>query len=109
MHVTLHKLAIHPHSHPEVNLTLLGEGFKHGEGWGEPYEAGEQDLTLINYIIAPHHQVSDLKQYLILNDFPSVNEAISQNSNMFKEMQVCRVHENRWTMITSVDLVSIIK
>ena len=32
--------------------------------------------------------VSDLKQYLILNDFPSVNEAISQNSNMFKEMQV---------------------
>ena len=34
--------------------------------------------------------VSDLKQYLILNDFPSVNEAIAQNSNMFKEMQVCR-------------------
>ena len=32
--------------------------------------------------------VSDLKQYLILNDFPSVNEAISQNSNMFKDMQV---------------------
>jgi len=31
--------------------------------------------------------VSDLKQYLILNDFPSVNEAISQNSSMFKEMQ----------------------
>ena len=34
--------------------------------------------------------VSDLKQYLILNDFPSVNEAIAQNSNMFKEMQVSR-------------------
>ena len=32
--------------------------------------------------------VSDLKQYLILNDFPSVNDAISQNSNMFKDMQV---------------------
>jgi mediator of RNA polymerase II transcription subunit 22 len=31
--------------------------------------------------------VSDLKQYLILNDFPSVNEAITQNSNMFKDMQ----------------------
>jgi len=31
--------------------------------------------------------VSDLKQYLILNDFPSVNDAISQNSNMFKDMQ----------------------
>ena len=32
--------------------------------------------------------VSDLKIYLILNDFPNVNEAISSNSNMFKEMQV---------------------
>ena len=32
--------------------------------------------------------VSDLKQYLILNDFPSVNDAIASNSNMFKEMQV---------------------
>ena len=28
--------------------------------------------------------VSDVKQYLILNDFPSVNEAISQNSELFK-------------------------
>ena len=32
--------------------------------------------------------VSDLKIYLILNDFPNVNEAISSNSKMFKEMQV---------------------
>jgi len=32
--------------------------------------------------------VSDLKQYLILNDFPSVNEAIAQNSNVFKDTQV---------------------
>ena len=31
--------------------------------------------------------VSDLKIYLILNDFPNVNEAISSNSSMFKEMQ----------------------
>lgn len=31
--------------------------------------------------------VSDLKQYLILNDFPSVNEAITQNSNTFQELQ----------------------
>lgn len=28
--------------------------------------------------------VSDIKQYLILNDFPSVNEAISQNSKLFR-------------------------
>ena len=32
--------------------------------------------------------VSDLKIYLILNDFPNVNEAISSNSRMFKDMQV---------------------
>jgi len=31
--------------------------------------------------------VSDLEIYLILNDFPNVNEAISSNSNMFKDMQ----------------------
>ncbi|KAG0702587.1 Mediator of RNA polymerase II transcription subunit 22 [Chionoecetes opilio] len=28
--------------------------------------------------------VSDVKQYLILNDFPSVNEAITHNSTIFK-------------------------
>jgi len=27
--------------------------------------------------------ISEIKQYLILNDFPSVNEAIAQNSNLF--------------------------
>ncbi|CAL1533580.1 unnamed protein product [Lymnaea stagnalis] len=31
--------------------------------------------------------VSDLKQFLILNDFPSVNEAINHNANLYKEMQ----------------------
>ena len=41
--------------------------------------------------------VSDLKIYLILNDFPNVNEAISSNSNMFKEMQVC------WTVVRDSD------
>ncbi|XP_064077732.1 mediator of RNA polymerase II transcription subunit 22-like [Macrobrachium nipponense] len=28
--------------------------------------------------------VADVKQYLILNDFPSVNEAITSNSQLFK-------------------------
>jgi len=32
--------------------------------------------------------VSDIKQYLILNDFPSVNEAITRNSQVFQELQV---------------------
>ncbi|KAK7477374.1 hypothetical protein BaRGS_00004228 [Batillaria attramentaria] len=30
--------------------------------------------------------VSDLKQFLILNDFPSVNESISYNTHLFKDM-----------------------
>lgn len=31
--------------------------------------------------------VSDIKQYLILNDFPSVNEAIANNSKIFRSKQ----------------------
>lgn len=31
--------------------------------------------------------ISDIKQYLILNDFPSVNEAIAYNSKMFLNLQ----------------------
>ncbi|GAB6023338.1 Mediator of RNA polymerase II transcription subunit 22 [Chamberlinius hualienensis] len=31
--------------------------------------------------------VSDIKQYLILNDFPSVNQSITDNSQMFLKMQ----------------------
>lgn len=31
--------------------------------------------------------VSDLKQYLILNDFPSVNEAINQRSQQLRALQ----------------------
>ena len=31
--------------------------------------------------------VSDIKQFLILNDFPSVNEAIVQNTNIYRHMQ----------------------
>ncbi|XP_064616232.1 mediator of RNA polymerase II transcription subunit 22-like [Liolophura sinensis] len=31
--------------------------------------------------------VSDIKQYLILNDFPSNNESISQRTNLYKRLQ----------------------
>lgn len=31
--------------------------------------------------------VADVKQYLILNDFPSVNDAIVQQSHLFKQKQ----------------------
>ena len=32
--------------------------------------------------------VSDIKQYLILNDFHSVNEAISTNSQLYRSTQM---------------------
>ncbi|KAL7743574.1 hypothetical protein ACLKA6_013379 [Drosophila palustris] len=32
--------------------------------------------------------VADLKQYLILNDFHSVNEAITNNSQLFRATQI---------------------
>lgn len=32
--------------------------------------------------------VSDIKQYLILNDFHSVNEAITSNSQLFRSTQI---------------------
>ncbi|XP_069121501.1 mediator of RNA polymerase II transcription subunit 22-like [Argopecten irradians] len=31
--------------------------------------------------------VSDLKQFLILNDFPSVNDSITKNSKLYKDLQ----------------------
>jgi mediator of RNA polymerase II transcription subunit 22 len=31
--------------------------------------------------------ISDIKQFLILNDFPTVNDTIAQNSKMFLEVQ----------------------
>ena len=31
--------------------------------------------------------INDIKQYVILNDFPAVNEAISHNSKLFLNMQ----------------------
>jgi mediator of RNA polymerase II transcription subunit 22 len=31
--------------------------------------------------------ISDIKQYLILNDFPSVNDAIASNSKLFRTKQ----------------------
>lgn len=43
----------------------------------EQVRAGESLMKLI----------SDIKQYLILNDFPSVNEAIAANSKMFLGLQ----------------------
>ncbi|WAR31908.1 MED22-like protein [Mya arenaria] len=43
--------------------------------------------------------VSDLKIYLILNDFPSVNESISNNTQMYKTLQ----NENDAKLLTVRD------
>lgn len=45
--------------------------------------------------------VTDLKQYLILNDFPSANEAISQN---VRTMQVLQAESDRKLMALRDDL-----
>lgn len=41
--------------------------------------------------------ISDLKQFLILNDFPTVNDTIAENSKMFLEVQ-----ENCDRMLTTI-------
>jgi len=47
--------------------------------------------------------VTDLKQYLILNDFPSANEAISQN---VRTMQVLQAESDRKLMALRDDLAA---
>jgi mediator of RNA polymerase II transcription subunit 22 len=46
--------------------------------------------------------VADLKQYQILNDFPSVNEAIERNTKVFKDLQ----QENDRKLMTLRDDIS---
>ena len=46
--------------------------------------------------------MSDLKQYQILNDFPSVNEAIERNTKLFKDLQ----QENDRKLMTLRDDIS---
>ena len=80
-------------------MSSSGSSVQHGASRREPDEAGlrleavphPQRLPKVNlefWFWDFEFWILDLKQYLIINDFPSVNEAISQNSNMFKEMQV---------------------
>ena len=46
--------------------------------------------------------ISDIKQYLILNDFPSVNEAIAANSKMFLGLQTSA--DCRYTLLELKDV-----
>merc|ERR1711944_203326 len=53
-------------------------------------EAFEMQVRAANMVRAGESLmklISDLKQFLILNDFPTVNETIAANSKMFLEVQ----------------------
>ena len=50
--------------------------------------------------------ISDIKQYLILNDFPSVNEAIAANSKMFLGLQTSA--DCRYLMNLNLDYLNIL-
>lgn len=60
---------------------------------GEQIRIGTHECYLISPSIAVRageslmKLVSDLKQYLILNDFHSVNEAITTNSKLYRKTQ----------------------
>ncbi|CAM1293135.1 MED22 (predicted) [Pycnogonum litorale] len=51
------------------------------------YEVAVRSANIVRAAESLLKLVSDIKQYLILNDFPSVNETITQNSKWFKALQ----------------------
>ena len=57
------------------------------QGELDAYEIQVRSANMVRAAESLLKLVSDIKQYLILNDFPSVNEAIAHNSNVFRSMQ----------------------
>ncbi|XP_065214071.1 mediator of RNA polymerase II transcription subunit 22-like [Planococcus citri] len=53
----------------------------------DAYEMQVRSANMVRAAESLLKLVSDIKQYLILNDFPSVNEAIMQNSKVFRAKQ----------------------
>ncbi|XP_065215209.1 mediator of RNA polymerase II transcription subunit 22-like [Planococcus citri] len=53
----------------------------------DAYEMQVRSANMVRAAESLLKLVSDIKQYLILNDFPSVNEAITQNSKVFRAKQ----------------------
>ena len=53
----------------------------------DAYEMQVRSANMVRAAESLLKLVSDIKQYLILNDFPSVNEAIAHNSKVFRSMQ----------------------
>lgn len=53
----------------------------------DAYEMQVRSANMVRAAESLLKLVSDIKQYLILNDFPSVNEAIAHNSKLFRTKQ----------------------
>lgn len=53
----------------------------------DAYEMQVRSANMVRAAESLLKLVSDIKQYLILNDFPSVNEAITLNSELFRRKQ----------------------
>lgn len=54
----------------------------------DAYEMQVRSANIVRAAESLLKLVSDIKQYLILNDFPSVNDAITQNSKLFRTKQL---------------------
>lgn len=57
------------------------------QGEQDQYEMNVRAANIVRAGESLMKLVSDIKQYLILNDFPSVNEAITQNSQLYNLVQ----------------------
>ncbi|KAM4018864.1 mediator of RNA polymerase II transcription subunit 22 isoform 2-T2 [Anomaloglossus baeobatrachus] len=57
------------------------------QGEQDNYEMHVRSANIVRAGESLMRLVSDLKQYLILNDFPSVNEAINQRSQQLRALQ----------------------
>ncbi|XKL68341.1 hypothetical protein PGB90_003832 [Kerria lacca] len=53
----------------------------------DAYEMQVRSANMVRAAESLLKLVSDIKQYLILNDFPSVNDAITTNSKLFRTKQ----------------------
>ncbi|XP_064649212.1 mediator of RNA polymerase II transcription subunit 22-like [Lineus longissimus] len=74
-----------------VKLTKIDDDTQVGKATQGEQDHYEMQVRAANIVRAGESLmklVSDLKQFLILNDFMSVNEAIMQNSQLFRHMQI---------------------
>lgn len=78
---------------PEIGKLAKGESESHQlskitQCEQDTYEMQVRAANIVRAGESLMKLVSDIKQYLILNDFHSVNEAITANSQLFRSTQV---------------------